>query len=269
MEYTGERMVPEHAESDVLWEHIARYQFATRYAAGRKVVDVACGEGYGSAALMRAGAAAVTGVDISDEACLHARTKYNVDARQGPAEAMPIEDGAADLIVSFETIEHIADPKRFVVECYRILAPGGLLIVSTPNRPVYRQLCPANHFHCSEMTIPEFKSLISSEFEVTAMLGQAPLDAPAWTMASLVSRRSLWHRLPVVRRLLGGARRRLGPDLGPETEARTRLDTVNAICADVPRLSAVWCPHGVRALPTFLLTRCAYVVAVARKRKAP
>src|SRR5207249_9324746 len=106
----------------------------------KRVLDIACGEGYGSAALARAGAASVVGVDISAEACEHARRKYGVDARVGRADRIPLPAGSIDVIVSFETIEHVERPESFLNECVRVLAPGGALILSTPNREAFAEL---------------------------------------------------------------------------------------------------------------------------------
>src|SRR5688572_17038072 len=94
MDFTGERMIPEVADPHMFWEHVYRYRFAASYAPGRRVLDIACGEGYGSAALLKAGAASVIGVDISAEAVAHARRKYGVDARVGDAAAIPLGDSS-------------------------------------------------------------------------------------------------------------------------------------------------------------------------------
>src|SRR6266704_1151086 len=110
----GERMVPEVSGGMTFWEHVHRYAFACRFVAGKRVLDIACGEGYGSAALQKAGAAQVIAVDISDSACAHARAKYGVDARPGAAERIPLPDGSADVVVTFETIEHVPNPERFL-----------------------------------------------------------------------------------------------------------------------------------------------------------
>src|SRR5687767_6601798 len=96
MEDTGERMLPETTSAVTFWEHIYRYRFAARFVRGRRVLDIACGEGYGAAALLRAGAASVIGVDISEEACEHARQKYGIDARPGSAEQIPLPSQAVD-----------------------------------------------------------------------------------------------------------------------------------------------------------------------------
>src|SRR5437667_10028853 len=113
LEDTGERMIPESTPAAPFWEHIYRYRFATRFVRGRRVLDIACGEGYGAAALARAGAARVIGIDLSEEACEHARQKYGVDARSGDAHRIPLPDRSVDVIVSFETIEHLNTPAAF------------------------------------------------------------------------------------------------------------------------------------------------------------
>ena len=120
-----ERMVPDEAHARIFWEHIARYRFAKDFVSGKRVLDIACGEGYGAAALAKAGAASVTAVDISAEICEHARQKYNLDARAGDAQAIPLPDRSIELIVSFETIEHVDAPANFLGECARILVPEG------------------------------------------------------------------------------------------------------------------------------------------------
>ena len=95
----GERMVPEVADQSTFWEHVYRYAFASRFVAGKRVLDIACGEGYGAAALQKAGAASVVGVDASDLACSHARSKYGLDARAGSAEQIPLPDNSVDVVI--------------------------------------------------------------------------------------------------------------------------------------------------------------------------
>jgi len=151
LEYTGERMVPEATDPYTFWEHVYRYRFAARFARGRDVLDVACGEGYGAAALLKSGAASVIGVDVSQAACDHARKKYGIDARCGDASSLPLCDSSIDLIVSFETIEHIPAPGDLLSECSRVLRKRGVLVISTPNRGVYLEGATPNQFHCSKM----------------------------------------------------------------------------------------------------------------------
>src|SRR5215831_8579299 len=122
LEFTGERMVPEQTPPAVFWEHIYRYRFASEFVKGKRVLDIACGEGYGAAALLKAGAASVVGVDICPETCEHARRKYGIDARVGHVHSIPLPSHVIDVIVSFETLEHVDLPGRFLDECCRVLA---------------------------------------------------------------------------------------------------------------------------------------------------
>ena len=105
-----ERMVPEEAHARIFWEHVARYRFAKEFVRGKRVLDIACGEGYGAAGLAKAGARSVVGIDVSADVCDHARRKYGLDARAGDAQAIPLPDRSIDLVVSFETIEHVDQP---------------------------------------------------------------------------------------------------------------------------------------------------------------
>ena len=135
LEFTGERYTPDVGDQ-VQHEHLHRYLFALGYCVGRRVVDVACGEGYGAAFLGKF-AAEVVGVDSSAEAIAHALKAYgsgNVAFHVADAASVPVEDGYADVVVSFETIEHLDDQPAFLAELVRILRPDGLLILSTPDR---------------------------------------------------------------------------------------------------------------------------------------
>ena len=170
LDFTGERMVPEHTPANVFWEHFYRYRFATRFVKDKRVLDIACGEGYGTAALKNAGTASIIGIDVSQEACEHAQAKYGIDARIGQAENIPLPSQSVDVIVSFETIEHIERPEAFIAECVRLLVSGGILIISTPNREVHGEEGSGNPFHCSEMTEEEFVSLLSSRFSLQTYL---------------------------------------------------------------------------------------------------
>src|SRR5437868_8858698 len=100
LDFTGERMVPERAGSETFWEHIYRYRFATGFVRNKRVLDIACGEGYGTAALLQAGAASVIGVDISADVCDHARRKYGIDARPGNALNIPLPGQSVDVVIS-------------------------------------------------------------------------------------------------------------------------------------------------------------------------
>jgi SAM-dependent methyltransferase len=192
----GERMIPEVFGRFAFWEHVYRYAYASRFVNGKRVLDIACGEGYGAAALQKAGATQVIGVDISEAACVHARRKYGIDARPGTAENIPLAARSVDVIVSFETIEHVPDPQRFLDECVRILVPGGRLIISTPNKGVYnRDDQWRNPHHCSEMTEVEFSSALQARFCDIQFSTQHPDYAPWWSARSFISDNSPWRRV--------------------------------------------------------------------------
>ncbi len=169
LEFTGERYVPGTA-GEIAHEHWHRYAFARRFAAGRRVLDVACGEGYGSGLLAEV-AAHVTGIDIDARTLAHARAAYadrdNVAFVEASATVLPLADASVDAIVSFETIEHLdaADQPRMLAEFGRVLAPDGLLILSSPNRPQYSEARGyANPFHRHELDRDELAGLLAPHF---------------------------------------------------------------------------------------------------------
>jgi len=190
-----ERMVPGEGHARIYWEHIARYRFAREFVRGKRVLDIACGEGYGAAGLAKAGAATVVGIDVSADVCEHARRKYGLDARAGDARAIPLPGRSIDVVVSFETIEHVDQPVVFLGECARVLVPDGMLIVSTPNRPVYSSEGRKNPFHRIEFDEREFVDLLHSEFKSVQLYTQFPRSAAWWSLRSLAAERSPWLRI--------------------------------------------------------------------------
>lgn len=174
MKFTGERFIPTE-EGRIRLEHYHRYAIVLDAVKGKAVLDVACGEGYGSF-LMAAHAAQVTGVDISEETIRHATTAYaraNLKFQQGSATKLGFADNSFDVIVSFETIEHLAEQQEMISELRRVLRPDGVLIISSPNRPVYSEESGEhNEFHVKELDFHEFDTLLRSEFSVIEYFGQ-------------------------------------------------------------------------------------------------
>ncbi|BCT91857.1 hypothetical protein LYSHEL_08810 [Lysobacter helvus] len=169
MEFTGERFIPGEL-GELSLEHWHRYVWCNRAVAGLRVLDVACGEGYGSALLARS-AAHVQGVDISADAVRHARERYGAAGRveftEASAAALPFADATFDAIISFETIEHIdADLQaRMVAELRRVLRPDGFLVLSSPNRAVYSDRRGFhNEFHVRELYFDELDALLAPHF---------------------------------------------------------------------------------------------------------
>jgi SAM-dependent methyltransferase len=175
--FTGERYVPG-TPGEIWYEHWHRYHFATRLVAGLDVLDIACGEGYGSALLSRR-AARVIGADLSAAAVAHARERYaaapNLAFREADCTALPFPSGTFDAIVSFETIEHIAGQAPFVDEMRRVLRPGGIVILSCPNKAEYSdRRGVTNEFHVRELYRDELARLIAPRFAHTMWFGQRP-----------------------------------------------------------------------------------------------
>ncbi|MDR2172713.1 MAG: class I SAM-dependent methyltransferase [Burkholderiales bacterium] len=178
LEFSGERFVPG-ILGEIVYEHWHRYVFAQGFAQGRRVLDVACGEGYGSALLVT-NALSVTGIDVSAETLRHAAASYgsahsNLRFLQASAASLPLADHSIDLIVSFETIEHLPQSLQapMVEEFARVLAPGGVLILSSPNRPEYSPPgTPPNPFHIHELDRKELETLLKPFFSSQVWLSQ-------------------------------------------------------------------------------------------------
>lgn len=169
LEFTGERFVPG-AAGEMAYEHWHRYAFAREFVRDKRVLDAACGEGYGTA-LLAAGAATATGVDIDAATVAHARERYasrsNVRFEEGSVAALPFADASFDVVVSFETIEHVSadDQVRMLAEFSRVLAPRGLLIISSPNKRLYSEARNyRNPFHLHELNRDELARLLDAGF---------------------------------------------------------------------------------------------------------
>ena len=109
---------------------------------GKRVLDIACGEGYG-ANLLAFVASKVIGVDLDAGTIAHAKAKYrrrNLHFVQGSCTEIPCEDHSIDLVASFETIEHISEHDAFLSEIKRVLAPGGILVISSPHKAEYQKV---------------------------------------------------------------------------------------------------------------------------------
>ncbi len=150
--------------------HLERYRYAGRHTAGKRVLDIATGIGYGAHLLATTGKAAeVVGVDVAEDAIRQARERYgNSNTQYSVIEpgVLPYHNDRFDVVVSFETIEHTSDRGLFLRELHRVLAPGGLLVISTPNKRFHSlgKQKPWNPNHTVEFFPDEFLQLLRSTF---------------------------------------------------------------------------------------------------------
>lgn len=175
-------------------DHVQRYDFALGALAPKsRVLDVACGIGYGSEVLSEAGHV-VIGADVSYEALMSARTRSRRIV-QADARKVPIRSESIDAIVTFETIEHMAEPKRFVSEMARVLTPNGLLILSTP-WPDLPVLVPTSPYHVREYTDGEIDEFLFPFFQIEQRYGQlSAVHREIATIRAMTSSKAVLRRL--------------------------------------------------------------------------
>lgn len=186
LEFTGERFTPE-CVREIWYEHWHRYAFARPLCAGKRVLDAACGEGYGSN-LLAAVAADVVGVDVSSQAIEHARSRYadqpNLRFARADATALPDLGPRFDRIVSFETLEHLQAQEQLLEGFAKQLTDDGILLISSPDKHTYSDVTGhQNEFHVRELYRPEFESLLAQHFPYVRMYGQKLLFQSAiWAL---------------------------------------------------------------------------------------
>ncbi len=176
LELTGERTLPDVPEENYWFRrHLAVYEWIGARVTGARVIDMACGEGYGSDLLAR-GARSVVGLDANPEAHEHARLRYTapgVRFDRGLVETYG-EPEAYDAVVFLQTIEHVQDPTAVLEHFRSLLAPGGVAYITTPN---LRTLASpgaeksGNPWHIKEYRAEEFRALCESVFERIELLG--------------------------------------------------------------------------------------------------
>lgn len=189
-EFTGERVIPGQVNDDLWAEHVARYALATRFAQERRVLDLGCGTGYGTADLARVASTAV-GVDLAPEAIAYA-DRHFPSARflQCSANAVPFPPASFDLVTAFEVIEHLRDWQALLTEAHRVLEPDGMLLVSTPNKCYYaeaRAKSGPNPFHEHEFEFQEFQTALREFFPHVKILFQDRVEAFAFYAAAQTS----------------------------------------------------------------------------------
>lgn len=226
LQFSGERIIPGEVTTDQELMHRRRYEFALQYVEGKRVLDLGCGEGYGTA-MLAARAANVIGVDVSEETIAHASAKYglaNVEFRCLPAENLSLPDESVEVVVCFEVIEHVKEHVPVMGEMRRVLKREGILIVSTPNKNVSspHSPVPLNEFHFHEFTVAEARKLFRRYFaEVEFFSQKDPFQKSrriVWKVLALdfASLRKLFPRF-VKDRVKWRMREELGETLGEDT----------------------------------------------------
>ena len=178
MKYTGERFIPSEKISIMSLEHMHRYMFLAKFCAGKKVLDVASGAGYGSYMLSQCPGTTVTGADISAEAVAYAAKTYQNDNLQfinaSITDLSALSDKSFDIVSCFETIEHISAENQIVAlsEISRLLKEDGILFISTPSiaSPLHIK---DNKYHLSELSLPDFEQLLKLHFQNCRIYGQS------------------------------------------------------------------------------------------------
>jgi GT2 family glycosyltransferase/SAM-dependent methyltransferase/glycosyltransferase involved in cell wall biosynthesis len=177
IDWTGERCVPWTPDVQVVYEHMHRYLWAATVVAGRRVLDLGSGEGFGASILSSGEETEVVGIDIHERTVEHAelnwagpRTSFKVGNALDLSE---FEDGSFGAVVAFEVIEHVDEQERVLAEVARVLADDGVLIISTPDRRLYSDATgQVNPFHQHELTYEEFSALLEGPFPHVAVWGQ-------------------------------------------------------------------------------------------------
>ncbi|MFT3907926.1 MAG: class I SAM-dependent methyltransferase [Ferruginibacter sp.] len=170
----GERLEPEQLSENTS-EHLHRYALALQFCENKAVLDIASGEGYGSNLLAKK-ARLVAGVDIDNETILRAKEKYkqaNLEFKTGSADKIPYPDHSFDVVISFETLEHHDRHEEMMAEVKRVLKPGGLCVISTPDKLVYSDKKNyKNPFHVKELYKEEFRGLLKKYFSGVSIFRQ-------------------------------------------------------------------------------------------------
>ena len=161
IEFTGEFFVPGKSGERIEADHMERYKFACKFAQGKSILDIACGVGYSAPLLIKAGAFSYDGVDINENLVNYSNSTYgSACIRYYVGDICSFNNGKLyDMITCYETIEHVENYEFAISNLYNLLNHGGILLISSPNRPVTFPLSslkdkPANEFHTQEF-IPD------------------------------------------------------------------------------------------------------------------
>lgn len=235
--------------------HVARYRHALDFVQGRRVLDIACGTGYGLS-MLRERAHTVVGADVDVSAAAGAKTRAGTEVVLADGRELPFRNGSFDAVVSFETIEHVENRSRFVSELARVLTDSGILILSTPNanhtKPVDGR--PKNPFHVHEYDPQELTNELGGYFGSVQLTGQV-LDSrfrvpPMWDEQEELAANGgrshvlVWRALAKLPESVGNAgsrwlwRQPLFPDVEDYRFVESRVESAPVLFAVCGRPSA-------------------------------
>lgn len=216
--HAPERIIPAQTSSGPLASHLVRYAFAAPHCKDKLVLDAACGVGYGTARLAR-DARRVVGVDRAPEAIAYARTEYAVPTARfalADAHVLPFGNNVFDVVVSFETLEHLPRPDDFLAETARVLRPGGMLILSTPRVARTRRNPPENPYHVVEYSVRDLERVLARSFGNIETYGQTRKQSRLHRWLQRIDPLKLRTHVP--KRMLAAASRAAGTVPWEETD---------------------------------------------------
>ncbi len=223
-EFTGEFFVPGKSTERVELDHIERYRFACKYAKGKSILDIACGVGYSSSMLIEAGAASYMGVDIKDDLARYASNTYGSEIVKFVVGDITTFNNnlTYDMITCFETIEHVEQYETALKNLNKLLNPGGLLLISSPNRPITSPKAlsikdtPSNEFHTQEFTPDELLNSLTTAGFATGkndIYGQRQRKLPTNKLIKKISSNRIVRKLQTL--TIGTADTNTSPEVTP------------------------------------------------------
>ena len=179
--HTGERVCPDFPD-DNFNNHLRVYEFAAQFVPGRRVLDVGCGTGYGTAFLLNSGAASVRGIDLSPEAIRYAKRKFGRTGAQYEimdAQAISFDAGSFDMVFSSENLEHLPKPADCIAGIRRTLAEGGIFVLGTPNPEMDLDEAGTleNPYHVKEFSFEELQTMLRPHFQ-TVVIFENSMESP-------------------------------------------------------------------------------------------
>jgi SAM-dependent methyltransferase len=185
----------------------------------------------------------VLGVDIDEDAVAYARGRYggpNVEFERLDVQELPLPDGSFDVVCSFETIEHLADPGRFLARAARVLKEGGLLLASTP-RVERTTSAPENPHHLAEFAPADFEELLRRSFGEVELWGQRREETQRYRLARRLDVLGLRKRTAIFRPL---AKRLLGTPATAELSTHEVVISPDGLARATEILAVCSLPHG-------------------------